>query len=328
MTLGWGEVDHLAVAQLKHNQGTGLEIVTRDGTRIPVEASWGPWYATSKADDNTLRCEHVIAEIDRLRDEAGHGSSTAPLPSAEVTWLTAFVDLPSDQWDTGVAFWTRSTRTELSEARGDDGEFVTLIPEEGDPYLKMQRIDGPPRIHLDVHVRSVGDATERAQGLGATVISESEHVVLTSPGGFVFCIVDSGGEASVPPPEASHTPNRLDQVCLDIPSAMFERECAFWAALTGWSPRDGSRVEFRYLDRPDGMPLRILLQRLGREDDRTHVSAHVDFAGGEHVTDLMMRHMRYDSTRSANKGSWIVMEDPTGMQYCITSRDPESGSLD
>jgi len=48
-------------------------------------------------------------------------------------------------------------------------------------------------------------------------------------------------------------------IFLDIPPAAFERECSFWAALTGWDLRSGSRPAFAYLDRPAEMPVRLLL---------------------------------------------------------------------
>ena len=56
----------------------------------------------------------------------------------------------------------------------------------------------------------------------------------------------------------------VDQVCIDIPPARYDEECAFWAEATGWELRAGSRPEFRFLVRPEAMPLRILLQRLDR----------------------------------------------------------------
>ena len=58
----------------------------------------------------------------------------------------------------------------------------------------------------------------------------------------------------------------LDQVCLDLPAAVADQEIAFWAHITGWQWSATSPSEFGYLRRPDGMPVRILTQRLGESE--------------------------------------------------------------
>jgi hypothetical protein len=54
------------------------------------------------------------------------------------------------------------------------------------------------------------------------------------------------------------------------------------------------------------------------------VTAHVDFAcaNRDQVADLRVaRGARVADTFSF----WTVMADPTGRQYCLTKRDPETG---
>jgi hypothetical protein len=72
-----------------------------------------------------------------------------------------------------------------------------------------------------------------------------------------------------------------------------------WAALTGWDLRAGSRPEFASLDRPAGIPIRLLLQRRDHADPLDQVAGHVDFA----------------------------CADPTGRLYCLTGRNPQTGRL-
>src|SRR6478609_6520322 len=106
-------------------------------------------------------------------------------------WVSAFLDLPTDGFDEAVAFWQGVTGFGLSEPRGSEGEFATLVPPDGDDYLRVQRIDEGPRIHLDLHVENPQVAAEAAIELGAHVLVRHEegYVVLRSPGGFVFCFV-------------------------------------------------------------------------------------------------------------------------------------------
>ncbi|MBL7493132.1 VOC family protein [Frankia sp. AgB1.9] len=219
-------------------------------------------------------------------------------------WLTAFLDFPAADFERGVAFWRAVTATTLSPVRGDDGEFATLVPGDGDAFLRVQRLgDGPARVHLDVH---------RA---GA------EFQTRTSPGGFVFCVVP-GGESVRPTPvewPGGHA-SLVDQVCLDIPADRYDDECRFWAELIGWEPRSGVRPEFRYLDRPAGIPLRLLLQRL--DEPTGPVRAHLDLEATDRAAETR-RHVELGSTVLARLDRWTALRDPVGLPYCIT--DPPTG---
>ena len=188
-------------------------------------------------------------------------------------WLTRFLDFPASSFDTGVAFWREVTGSALSPFRGAAGEFATLLPPDGDAYLRVQRIaDGSGGCHLDLHLDpaagTVDQAADRAVALGAVVRHASEGlVIMGSPGGFTFCLVRWHGESTVPRPVVLDAggPSRADQLCLDIPPDAFEREYAFWAALTGWGPRPRTG-EFARLDQPAQIPLRLLFHH----DDRPH----------------------------------------------------------
>jgi hypothetical protein len=115
-------------------------------------------------------------------------------------WLTLFLDFPAEAFDAGVAFWHEVTGTDLSPFRGGAGEFATLLPPDGDGYLRVQRTaDGTGGCHLDLHADpaagTVDQAADRAVALGATVRHVSEGLVIAdSPGGFTFCLVRWHGE--------------------------------------------------------------------------------------------------------------------------------------
>ena len=109
---------------------------------------------------------------------------------AELRWTTAFLDLPRHDFDAGTAFWRAVTGSGLSAPRGEHDEFASLVPRDGDPYLKVQRIaDGPAGIHLDLHTDDVPGFVEHATANGAQVKQPGDYVVMTSPGGFTFCVV-------------------------------------------------------------------------------------------------------------------------------------------
>jgi hypothetical protein len=244
-----------------------------------------------------------------------------------VRWVTAFLDTPrSEQGQQSLAFWLHVTRTELSSRRGSDGEFATLLPTDGDAYLRWQDIGGDvPGVHLDLHVDDIASTARRVVDLGATVDGEHEDVVvLRSPGGLAFCIVAHDGEQVRPAPVvgADGRASRVDQVCLDIPEPAFDQEAGFWSAVTGWPRRHGSLPEFDYLERPSGMPLRLLLQRL-QSDAGAPTSAHLDVACDDQRA-LAEEHVRLGASAVRRTDSWTTLLDPVGRAYCLTRRSPST----
>ena len=249
-----------------------------------------------------------------------------------IRWLTIFLDFPAQDFGTGVTFWREVTGTELSPPRGPAGEFATLLPAEGDAYLRVQRVrEGGGGCHLDLHIDPGTGAAEaaRAIALGARARHRGDGlVILDSPGGFTFCLVRSHGEATVPGAVRLDRggANRADQLSLDIPPDAYDAECAFWAALTGWGLRWGGRPEFAYLERPDQFPVRLLLQRRDSAGERDHIFAHIDFACADRDR-LAERHAASGAQILTRFSNWTAMADPTGRRYCLTMRDPATGKL-
>lgn len=251
-----------------------------------------------------------------------------------IRWLTIFIDVPGDAADVAVGFWTRVTGSSASSWRGRHGEFATLVPADGDAYLRVQRVlSGTAGHHLDLHVDLAGetldDAATRAEQFGAHIRHRADDLaVADSPGGFTFCLVPWDQESSVPSPTRldDGSTSRLDQLCLDIPPDLFEAECSFWHELTGWSLRQGVLPEFRYLERPPGLPVRLLLQRRAHARSGDEVSAHIDFAAQDAAA-LADTHVAGNARISASFPHWITMADPVGRTYCLTRRDPMTGKL-
>ena len=242
----------------------------------------------------------------------------------EPFWVSAFLDLPAATFDRATSFWAQVTGSRLSEPRGEHREFATLVPPDGDDYLRVQRVqDGPGGIHLDLHVRDPRAAADAAATLGAEEVADRGYVVMRSPGGFTFCLVTH--PASVRPKPVGHddgTTSLVDQVCLDIPSGWYDEECAFWAALTGWEHHDVPGPEFTRLRVPAEQPLRFLLQRLRETSGR--VRAHLDLAADDRAGEVR-RHVGLGAALDAEGRGWTVLRDPAGAPYCVTDRDPATG---
>jgi hypothetical protein len=242
----------------------------------------------------------------------------------EIRWLTAFLDL-SRNAGAAEEFWLAVTRSRLSARRGEFQQFATLLPPDGDAFLRVQNVDGDGGCHLDVHVEDVRDST--AVDLGASVVEDlGDIVVFRSPGGLPFCLVPHRGEGVRPSPLTwpDGQTSLVDQLCIDIPPADFDREADFWSALTGWERRPTDTAEFDYLVRPEGMPLRLLLQRL--DGPAPGVRAHLDLACDGREPEVR-RHQALGATYVRETDDWVTLLDPAGLPYCITTRAPGIGTV-
>ncbi|GAB3645104.1 VOC family protein [Glycomyces tarimensis] len=242
-----------------------------------------------------------------------------------IRWTAAFFDFPPEAFESGVEFWLRITDATLSPFGGPEGEFAMMIPTSGDPCLGVQRLQsGAVGNHLDLYVDDIRAEAERASALGATVKSEKDDiVVLLSPGGLPFCMLDHHGQSQVPGPVEWPGGQRsiADQICVDVPAARFDREHDFWSTLTGRPLLPTKRSEFRRLQRPEGAPLEILVQSVDEGDPDASTRAHIDLACSDMDAETV-RHVESGAVRLDRFEHWQVMRDPTGLVYCITDRKP------
>ncbi|MFD4409583.1 VOC family protein [Streptomyces sp. NPDC058475] len=248
--------------------------------------------------------------------------------SEPIRWTCAFVDRPMKEFGTATDFWTAITATRLSEPRGDQGEFVTLLHDGADAAVKAQGVEaGDGGAHLDLAVEDVRALVESALRLGAEVVADHETwAVLRSPGGQLFCAVPWRGESRRPPvvevPGGDAT-SRLDQVTIDLAPNVYDAEITFWSELTGWASHPGALPEFHLVQPPATLPFRILLQRLGTGRP---TSAHLDIACSD-IETVRARHEDLGAHLVGRGARWAVMRDPAGGTYCLTPRDPGTGSL-
>ena len=247
-----------------------------------------------------------------------------------VRWVWAFLDLAEPGFDAAVDYWSSATATVVSPRRGDHEEFATLLPAEGSAWVKVQRVGGGGGVHLDLDVQEpLETARDEALGLGAEVLAEVPDddgvlgvVVCRSPGGFVFCLTRWLPHETASGQVRAGARTLLDQVCLDVPEPAYAAELAFWSALTGWEVRQGSVPGFASLLRPDGIPVRLLLQQLEEGDGA--VRAHVDFACLDREAETA-RHVALGAAVERVEAVWTVLVDPGGRRYCLTDRDPATG---
>lgn len=245
--------------------------------------------------------------------------------------MTAFLDATPQGWRPTLDFWTAVTGTTVSPPRGDLEEFVTLLPPDGDAYLRAQRLgEGAARVHLDVHVDDPFAGDDAALALGARWVEGLGYPFMVSPGGLPLCMAPTD-EARRPAPQVWHAPDGrvhtslVDQVAIDIPQEHWDAERRFWAELTGW-PEAGEPgdSEFAPLVRPPEQPLRLMPHRL--DEPTGPVRAHLDLACSDRDAETA-RHVALGAEVDDVRALWTVMRDPEGRRYCLTDRDPATGLL-
>lgn len=238
----------------------------------------------------------------------------------DLTWLWLFIDAPEEVADEAWEFWRAVTGSTVSERRGETGQFATLLPVEGDPWIKLQRVGAGGGLHLDLDTTDRGAALDAALAAGARHVTRYHDVeVMASPGGLPICL--TLGE----PGEWVRGPRTmLDQVCIDIPPRLWEAEVAFWSEVTGTPVTTGLTPSFARILPPPGRPMRILLQRL--ESDAERVTAHPDLASADRAADTEA-HVALGAELVQVNTLWTVLRAPGGQVYCLTDRDPATGLL-
>jgi Glyoxalase-like domain len=239
-------------------------------------------------------------------------------------WAHVFVDVPEELVAETVAFWSAVTGWPPGTPWAGHPEFVSLRPPDGRSYVHVQRIDGPARVHLDLLADDLDTDAVRLVELGAARHRRHEWwQVMESPGGLPFCLC---GDPDRPRPGPTRWPaghrSRVAQLCLDVPDAAYDDELAFWAAATGWRHESGRRPEYDRLLPPEGSPLRLLVQRLGRDDPGTSTRAHVDIG----TDDVAAEAARLESLGAKVReriDHWVVFDDPAGLPFCVTPQPPD-----
>ena len=239
-----------------------------------------------------------------------------------IQWLNAVIDIPAPHFGVARDFWTTVTKSRTGDIHPDHDEFVHMLPQSGDMHLELQRIEeGPAGVHLDLVVDDIPALTKRAMELGANLVAQPGHAVLTTPGGVPFCIVPHGGETERAEVIDTERPHAIDQICLDVPHHHFETDVQFWAALTGWPVIPPQLDEYRSFAQPGALPLHILIQQLG-PDDTGGPRSHLDISAGDNLVTITERHQQHGAKVIGQESHWTTLTDPAGMAYCLTSRQP------
>jgi hypothetical protein len=248
-------------------------------------------------------------------------------PVSAIGWVQAFIDVPAGSVGPTQAFWTAATGHPTSRPWADHPEFVSLVPPDGTPFVHVQQVGTGRRVHVDLTTDDVDREADRLTSLGAV---RGERFawwqVMSSPGGLPFCLCsDTGRERPGPTRWPTGHRSRVTNVCIDTPVRMHHTELRFWERATGWPHREVPFPEFAVLRPPATSPLGLLIQRVGEDDERDTVTAHLDIGTDDVTTEadrLVAIGARRRDPQAVDRG-WVVLEDPAGLPFCVTVQRPD-----
>ena len=240
-----------------------------------------------------------------------------------MTWVHAVIDVPLDRHAAAARFWGEALGWPAGDSWPTHPELRSFEPPSGAPYVHLQQIAGPPRVHLDLESSTPRATVEHAIELGAEFVAAHDcWQTLRSPGGLDFCVLPAGDHE---PPEpvtfADGHRVRMVQLCIDSPRPVHAAEVGFWRALLGdrWVPSGGPEFAGKWHD-DAGSPVQLLFQQL--DDVDGPVRAHLDLGTDDGPAEIQRLVGLGASDIGPGRG-WSVLRDPAGLLFCVTPNSPE-----
>jgi len=95
------------------------------------------------------------------------------------------IDCRTDDLDGAAAFWA----SVLGGGRAPEDNYVRLDDQAG-LHVEVQKVDHPPRVHIDIEADDIPAEVARLERLGARKVAEIRTwVVMEAPTGHRFCVI-------------------------------------------------------------------------------------------------------------------------------------------
>ena len=108
----------------------------------------------------------------------------------------------------------------------------------------------------------------------------------------------------------------LSTFLIDVPSAVVDDTVAFWAGALGATPIHTKMANYHML-KDAAEPNRIVVQDASSGEARIHFDLHTDDLEAEVARLEALGATVVDRQWIDHPGSWIVMRDPAGMEFCV-----------
>ena len=101
------------------------------------------------------------------------------------------IDCRTNDLDKEAQFWSEALGFEIRPTVDpDDANYVVLDTPEGEPYIELQSVEHPSRVHLDIKTDDLEAEVQRLERLGATRVKKvKDWWILEAPSGHRFCVI-------------------------------------------------------------------------------------------------------------------------------------------
>lgn len=101
------------------------------------------------------------------------------------------IDCDTDDLQGAANFWAGALGAPAArKADLDASPYVELRVPPGEPYVEVQQVNHPSRVHIDIESDDVGAEVARLEKLGARKLEAiKDWVVMEAPSGQRFCVV-------------------------------------------------------------------------------------------------------------------------------------------
>lgn len=101
------------------------------------------------------------------------------------------IDCKTDDLDREAAFWSKALGYEIRPSDDpNDKNYVILATPDGEPYVEVQSVEHPSRVHLDIKTDDLEAEVQRLERLGAVRVKMVKHWwVMEAPSGHRFCVI-------------------------------------------------------------------------------------------------------------------------------------------
>lgn len=98
------------------------------------------------------------------------------------------IDCRTDDLEAAAAFWSAALGTPQRADR--EPRYVSLDVPANEPYVQVQQVDHPGRVHLDIEADDIPAEVARLEALGARKVADiRDWCVMEAPTGQRFCVV-------------------------------------------------------------------------------------------------------------------------------------------
>ncbi len=107
----------------------------------------------------------------------------------------------------------------------------------------------------------------------------------------------------------------LSTLVIDAPTEVRDATVAFWAAALGAEPLATPMPQYHIL-RGAASPTRMVVQGVESGTPSVHIDIHTDDLDAE-VERLVEGGATVVESWADHPGSWVVLRDPNGMEFCV-----------